>query len=426
MVNRLKELLFAVFFGFAVAMIVYVASQTVLYWPFLNIQNRIDDSHFLRRFMIRGADKTETDNIVIVDIDDKTIKSLGNFKFKGWPRRYPAKVFSILKSDGAKLIFLDVIFEGRTRDSIELADSTKNAGNVIAGYYFNLDAKSKNHRPLDPIINEQFSTNMLGPQSLEKNQFIKATDVNLPNYDFVRSVRALGFTNYIPDPDGILRHIPLYIAYGSRLSPSVSLQIWMQLKGIHYSKADISHRGIRFGNIFIPTDKHCFMRLNFKSSGSVYPYVSFLDVMQGNFEPGIFRDKVVMIGSSAKRLGDLKRIPGYGSLPGVEVHATALSTLLNEDYLTVLSGNMVIVISILCGILTSVLFSFTHPFKVGLPVAVGTPLIMYVFSVYAFVEHSFLINISLPSFIILLLYFVVVFHRFMERYESEHVHRTIT
>ena len=67
MMKRKKELLFAVFFGLAVAVIVYAASQTVLYWPFLNIQNKIDDSNFIRRFMLKGSDGTGTDNILIVD-----------------------------------------------------------------------------------------------------------------------------------------------------------------------------------------------------------------------------------------------------------------------------------------------------------------------------------------------------------------------
>ena len=209
MMKQKKELLFAVFFGLVVAVIVYAASQTVLYWPFLNIQNKIDDSNFIRRFMLKGSDGTGTDNILIVDIDDRTIGNLGSIKSRRWPRRHLAKVIGNLKQDGARLIFLDIILQGWTRDNKELADSTKSAGNVIAGYYFNLDAQSKNRRPLDPVYNEQFSVNLLSQQSLEKNQFIKAKDVVLPYYELLGSVKALGFANYIPDPDGILRHIPL-------------------------------------------------------------------------------------------------------------------------------------------------------------------------------------------------------------------------
>ena len=420
MMKRKKELLFAVFFGLAVAVIVYAASQTVLYWPFLNIQNKIDDSNFIRRFMLKGSDGTGTDNILIVDIGDSTISNLGSIKSRRWPRRHLAKVIGNLKRDGARLIFLDIILQGWTRDNKELADSTKNAGNVIAGYYFNLDAQSKNRRPLDPVYNEQFSVNLLSQQSLEKNQFIKAKDVVLPYYELLGSVKALGFANYIPDPDGILRHIPLYIAYGKSgrlVSPSASLQMWLNLKGVHYSESEITPEGIRFGKTFIPTDKHCFMRLNYIASKPVYPYVSFMNVLNGDFEPGSFTDKIVLIGSSSEKIGDLKRIPGYGSLPGVEIHAAALSTILNEKFLTVVSGNIILVICLVCGVLSSVVFNFAHPVKAGMPVAVCVPLAMYIYSIYLFVAHSRLINISIPSFIILLLYIVIVIHRFMEQFE---------
>ena len=415
--KRIKQLIFSVFFGLAVSIVVYVASQTVLYRPFLKFQNMIDDSHFVRRFIISGTDDHITDKIVIVDIDDRSIKTQGIFKL--WPRRHFAEVIGNLKNDGARLIFLDAILEGSSKGNKELADSIKTAGNVIAGYYFNLDARSKNHRPLDPVFNERFSTKWLSPQNLEKNEFIQAEEFVLPYYEFIKSTKSMGFTNYVPDPDGILRHIPLYITHDNLLYPSVSLQIWLTLKELRSSKVGISPSGIRFENTFIPTDKHCFMRLNFIAAGPVYKYVSFVDVLNGNFDAGTFRDKIVMIGSSSKKLGDLKRIPGYSALPGVEIHATALSTLLNEKFLTVLSGNIVFIITMLSGMLASVVFFLAPPFKLGMPVVLGVPLMFYIYSIRSFIVQSKLINILIPSFVIFLLYIVIVIHRLVEQYEKE-------
>jgi len=418
-----REMLFAVLLGLVVALIVYAASQTVLYWPFLNIQNKIDDSKFFIRARSAGADTAAVDDIVIVDFDDRSIEILGNIRSKRWPRRHLAKLIGNLQNDGARLIFLDVILQDRTRDNIELADSTRNAGRIIAGYYFRLDSISRKRRPLDAVYNDGLTTRLLKSGTVERNQFVMAKGIELPYYDFVRSVRALGFTNYVPDPDGILRHIPLYIAYGGKgqvVSPSASLQIWLHLNDIHYSEARISPRGIRFGETFIPTDKHCFMRLNFPSPETEYPSVSFADVLAGRFEPGTFTDKIVMIGSSSEKIGDLIRVPGRRIRPGVEIHAIALSTILNGRYLTVVPGDVVLAACVLLGILAALLFNFTHPLKVGLPVAILSPVLLYGLSLLFFLRYSRIVNISVPSFIICLLYIVIAIHRLMEKYDVDH------
>jgi len=133
----------------------------------------------------------------------------------------------------------------------------------------------------------------------------------------------------------------------------------------------------------------------------------------------MFRDKIVMIGSSSQKLGDLKRIPGYSLLPGVEIHATALTTLMNEKFLTVLSGNFVFIITVLLSVIVSMVFTFAHPVKVGLPVALCLPLGLYIYAIYSFIAHSRLINITLPSFVIILLYVVIVIHRLVEQYEND-------
>jgi len=413
-----KEILTAVIFGIAVSLLLYAASQTVAYHPFLRIQNAIDDSHFIRRFMLRGADGHETDRIIIVDIDDRSIHARGIFK--KWPRRLFAEVIGNLKRDGAELVFLDVILMegGFKHDNMALADSVRKAGNVFSGYYFNLDAPSIRQRPLDPVLNEHMFSGVLDPESVTRNHFIKAQQMVLPYKALLKSVGGLGFTNYVPDPDGVLRHIPLYVMYGKNLYPSASLQMWLYLKGLNSKQARITSDGIHFGDTVIPTDRHCFLRLNYTGSVSAFKTISFIDVLENNFESGTFNGKVVMIGSGSEELNDLKRIPGHSSLPGVQVHAAALTTLLSGRYLRVTSGNIIFVITVMCGVLSSLLFWFAPPLKVGLPVVICVPLGLFACAVYCFIAHSQLVNISMPSLVVVLLYFVITIYRLVEEYDG--------
>ena len=372
--------------------------------------------------MLRGTDGHETDRIVLVDIDDRSIQARG--MFKKWPRRLFAEVIGNLKRDGAELVFLDVILmEGGFRnDNKALADSARSVGNVFSGYYFNLNAPSIRQRPLDPVFNERLFSGVLNSESISKNHFIKADQMVLPYGELLRSVSGLGFTNYVPDPDGVLRHIPLYIMYGKNLYPSISLQMWLYLKGLRSKQARITANGIRFEETLIPTDRHCFMRLNFAGSGKVYKTISFVDVLNNDFEAGTFTGKIVMVGSSAEELKDIKRIPGNSSLPGVQVHAAALTTLLSGRFLRVTSGNIIFAITVLCGVFSSFLFWFASPVRVGLPVVICVPLGLFIFAVYSFIARSQLVNISVPSFVIVLLYFVITIYRLVEGYENGNIH----
>ncbi|MBT4485457.1 MAG: CHASE2 domain-containing protein [Candidatus Latescibacteria bacterium] len=419
--ERLQKIVFAFFFGIAVVVVVYTASQTLLYRPFLKIQNKIDDSHFMFRYRLKGAGNTDTDDIVIVDIDDRSIESLGPFKL--WRRHRFALVIQALNRAGVKIIFFDALLaKGGSSENMDnrfLANTIKRAGNVFVGCYFELDEPSTKQRPLDQVYNEKFSSNWLSPQTFEEMEFLQADRIIVPYHDFVMGTRGMGFTNYLPDRDGILRHLPVFISYNRMLYPSASLQMWLYLKQLVRPEISISPYGLRIDKTFIPTDKHCFMRLNFVDSRPVYRYVSFIDVLNRNMDRDSFKNKIVMIGSSSRQLGDLKKIPGYGSLPGVEIHATALSSLLNEKFLSVLSGNVTFLITILSGVLATIFFSIVPPFRVGLPVAICIPFVFYLIVLYAFIVHSVLANIIIPTFVILFLYIVLTIYRFVEHHEKK-------
>lgn len=412
-VIKLKKILSAAFFGAATAAVIYAISQTMGYRTFLEIQNMVDDSHFI----VRDKPASHTGGIVIIDIDDYSINHLGNFKH--WPRRHFAQVISLARNGGARIIFLDVILMegGKIGDNQALVDSVACAGNVISGYYFNLDYQSRRERPLDPVYNEKFSDTWFNTQRFEKIEFIRAENITLPFREMVESSKGLGFTNYIPDPDGIVRHIPLYISYNRRLLPSAALQMWLQMKGMHFTNVVISPKGSRFGETFVPTDKHCFMRLNYSLSGQTYRTISFAPMLKGQYPAEIFKDKVVMIGSSSSILGDLKKIPGHNALPGVQIHAAALSTLLEKNFITVVPGDVIFGFTILSGILAGLFFSFLPPVKAGLPMAIAFPMILYAMSMYSFSAHARLINITIPSAVVILLYIVITIHRTVEYYE---------
>jgi adenylate cyclase len=74
--------------------------------------------------------------------------------------------------------------------------------------------------------------------------------------------------------------------------------------------------------------------VNFHGPSRTYPYVSFADAALKKFQPGTFKDKIVLIGASATGIGDLRATP-FGSIdfPGVEIHANLIDNILNQQFL---------------------------------------------------------------------------------------------
>lgn len=386
-----KRFMAAVLFGAGVAGIVYGVSQTAGYRAFLRVQNVLDD----RRFAFRD-DALPESSIVIVDIDDASLAALGNFR--GWPRRHFGTVIDRVNDDGARIVFLDVILRdgGTARDNATLVRAVGGNDNVIIGYYLGIDRESARRRPRDSVYNERFGIPWVAGERGNRVEFIRARDAAFSYPELSRSAPDRGFTNYLPDPDGILRHMPLYIEYNGSVLPSAALRMWTRMIGAGNSPVTITARGISLGGRFIPADKHGFLRLNFRSAGRRYPVVPFADVLDGRFPAGVFRGKVVMIGSSSPRLDDLKRVPGHAALPGVEIHAAALSTLLRRDFISVVPGNAVFVLTLFSGVLVSVLFAVVSP-AAGISAALTLPPLLFFCSGYWFSSRAALLNVTVPA-----------------------------
>jgi adenylate cyclase len=409
--THLRSNLLTAVFGMVVALLLFGASRTVAYRPFLRLQNAVEDS----RFFIRNRlfpDPDATDSIVIVDIDDRSLDNLGDFN--RWRRRQFVRLLQALTEEQPRAIFLDALLleGGSLIDNRYLANTVRHAGNVIAGFYFDLDAESAVHRPVDSVRSRFPILSRLSGES-SAPELLSADSITYSYHELVMSSVRTGFTNYIPDPDGVVRHIPLFVDYNGLPFPAVPLQMWLFLNKMSHTAMERVPGGVRFDGTRVPTDNHCFMRIDYPATRRIYPAYSFVDVQQRRFEPGTFTDKIVMIGASAPRLGDLKRIPGFSELPGVEVHAAALSTLLAGRFINVLSGEILLIWMLVLGAGTAVMFERMR-YRTGIAVALATPVVLNIAGIYAFIVHRLFINIVVPSFLVLLLAVAIIVHRLVE------------
>jgi adenylate cyclase len=84
----------------------------------------------------------------------------------------------------------------------------------------------------------------------------------------------------------------------------------------------------------IPVDTSYCLRINFAADNEKRPYVSYGDVISGNFDPSLVKNKIVLIGMTATGEPDTWAIPTSASkVPGVFIHAAAMDTILTERFL---------------------------------------------------------------------------------------------
>jgi len=303
--------------------------------------NTLNDIMFLNR----GPQKTDKD-IIIVDIDEKSLQKLGQWP---WSRNKIAQILQNLTQSGVGIVGLDVVFAEADNSSpkrilqklglskIKAADYDKILANAIKknatiiGFVFALD---------DDGLKEE---------RLPKNRAI-FIEKNKPEHSYlIQPHRAIlnipiiqenaysnGYFNTIPDEDGIVRRIPMVVEYHGILYPSLSLEMIRNILGIKKVFINYSDQGvesIQMGDLNIPTDRWGRMIVNYKGPHYKYKYISAYDVYTKNINSKDLQGKIILFGTSAAGLLDLRSTPFDNAYPGVEVHATAIDNMLNKNFL---------------------------------------------------------------------------------------------
>jgi len=207
---------------------------------------------------------------------------------------------------------------------------------------------------------------------------------------YLKNLRNIGFIN-MPSSDGIIRRAYLFWRCGNYLFPSFSLSIVLSM----FKNYEVQDRKLLFPTHCIPLEKDGNFLINYYGTFKTFPYISFADVYQGRFKPGYFKDKIVLIGSSAPGLYDLKNTPTSGVMPGSEIHATILGNILTGR---IIKSSPVIYLLISGFILFFIITLFSIKFK---PIISGlfllTVMLGYtIFSFYIFINDLIWIELVRP------------------------------
>ncbi len=278
-------------------------------------------------------------NVVLVDIDEKSIEKLGQWP---WPRVIMADLINRLSSLYPTAIGMDIFFPNKDRTSpAVLEEFYKN--------YFNLDVKFLNipsHLNDNDKIFSYFlkQTDTILPVFLQKKrEKLKAvkfgfysplikTSYNYSsifcNYEPIQnSLKYFGFINSFLDDDGIFRRVPLFAHYEEKLIPFFPLAVLMSIeKPLVKGNNEFVILGHK-----VRMNENGEVLLNFHTPYS--KILSAIDILNNNFNKEDITGKIVLIGSLAIGLNNPYVNSFYKKLSSLKITSTFIDNLLNDALL---------------------------------------------------------------------------------------------
>jgi len=297
--------------------------------------------------------------VVIVDIDDTSLNALGQWP---WPRTMLADIVTRLFEYGVGLVAFDIVFpepdrtspaflarrlptvtpevraalEALPDNSAVLAEAMARGAVILS---LGITPKSITDRPppRDPP-----SMALIGEDPRPHMTQYGPVLGNLPVLEDAAVGR--GVFAVSAEDDGVVRRVPMVLNADGTLWPSLSteiLRVATNTVTIGVRARGASSRGsggpgiegLVIGNVFVPTDAQGRLWIHF-SRHDPEKYVSAVDVLRGTVDPARLAGRVAIIGTSAVGLLDLKTTPVSQAMPGVEVHAQVIESIVDGSVLT--------------------------------------------------------------------------------------------
>lgn len=369
--------------------------------------------------------------VKIIDIDDASLEKIGQWP---WPRTVVAELVSALGEAGAAAIVFDIVFAEPDRTSPKFMKQVwKLEGDAALDQLPDHDeilAKKISDWPVvvGSILKQQQSGELSQKAGVafvggDPTHLLVSFDGAIENLKpLEKAARGNGLLNSDPDADGVLRKVPLMFKQGDKIYPALSTEALRVAQGAgstiikSYSasggeKAD-AITAMKIGEIEVPTDANGKFWLYYDYSRPER-YIPAWRAMVGMLEENEIAGQIVLIGTSAPGLKDLRTTPLNPSIPGVEVHAQAVEqmlqniSLLKPDW-ALGAEILLIVIAGLLAFWIATRFNALLSALATLAVLAGVTLISW----YAFDVYLLLIEPITAIISVVLTYFITTAWRF--------------
>jgi len=262
-----------------------------------------------------------SDKIVIVAIDDESLGAYGR-SVATWSRQLHADLVKTLNSAGARVVAFDVIFAEPTDADTVFAEAIRTAQQT-----------GNRTRTVLAIAGKQDAIHA------EPGKLIRYDQMLVPVAPLQNAAAIIGHVNLLADPDSRVRRLPLVVQTPDTQWLSLSAAVYLsylripaaaipQVVNIAPDTAAITPQRL------VPVDHSAQMMINYFGSAKTFPIYSYRAVHEGEVDPAVFQDKIVLVGAlNASGITDRYLVPislRGEPMAGVEILANAIETLIQN------------------------------------------------------------------------------------------------
>ncbi len=360
----LKKILYTIWL-FLFCVIIVLAFGSANFNAFINvIENRTFDLR--QNILVKSGIKKHNDNILIVAVDDASYEYILD-NYGEWPlsRDVYAKVVDFLETQKPVSIAFDLMFVKSMKSAKEadeaLINVFKKYDNVFTAMNFDNQPESLRVRPELP---EKLSVNVENYSN--SVDFSELTYFNCrPILEgILNSTSNIGMINVSRAEDGILRRMPLLLKYRDKFYPQLGLKIGLDYlkksENIQVDKLILDgNSNLRLGNRRIFMDDNGNAILNWYGESGTYEYIplyKLIRIVKGEIKNEYdFNNKIIYFGTTASSLFDIKTVPVSRIYPGVEVQATYVNNIIDNNFIHKQNKALTVVYGILLAVLTVVI-----------------------------------------------------------------------
>lgn len=366
-----------------------------------SIENRTFDLR--QSIMINENAKKANKDIVIVAIDDATYEYiLDNYGEWPLPRDVYAKVINYLEHQNPRIIAFDLMFVKSLKSKNEadkaLIDAFEKYDNVFTS--MNFDNQPEDLRT-PPTLPQKISINVKNNSSID---FSNLTFTNCRTIlEGILNVSSnIGIINVSRSDDGVLRKMPLVVKYKDNYYPQLALKVGLSYLGDTAAEFEIDkNSNFIIGDRKIYLDKDGSAILNWYGPAGTYTYIPMYQLIKAiNGEKTEldydFSNKIIYFGTTAASLFDIKTVPTGKIYPGVEVQATYVNNIIDNNFIKKVDRGYTIALSVLLALLiASVVTRVSSAFAASM-MSLSTYLIYLLIAYYAMRFENLWLEVIYP------------------------------
>ena len=285
--------------------------------------------------------------VTIVDIDEASIKALGQWP---WPRTVIADLVTQLTRLDAAAVGFDVFFP--EADRLSPASAASSFRGLDEATRAKLEAMPNNDDVLAAamaaghVVLARTGTPQANPGNADDDlpqtgiaargddpgPWLTHLPGMLHNLAVLENAAAgRGLVTMTPERDGIVRRLPMAMQVAGRTAPALAvemLRVATDAGGVYIITDQGGIKSIGIPKLQLPTDANGRIWTHF-ALHDPQKYVSAKSVLDGSVAPDMIGGKIVLIGTSVLGLLDNKTTPIEASMPGVEIHAQVIESVMS-------------------------------------------------------------------------------------------------